>query len=428
VTDARGSGPALRRVLGLAEVTAGGVGIIIGAGIYVLLGAATALAGPVVWLAFLLAAVLSVLTGLSYAELASMFPSAAGEYEYTRQALPEWVAFVVGWTMILGLVIAAATVSIGFARYVGYFVDVDARVAALALLAVVAVVAVTGIKQSARLTMALSAIQVGGLLLVVVIGAPHVGDADLLAGPGIGGVLGAAALVFFAFIGFDEVITLSEETRDPTRTVPRALLLALGLSAALYVAVAVAAVSVLGAPALAASPRPLADVMAHVLGDRGATVVAAIALVTTTNTTLLALTAGSRVLYGMARAGVMPRRFADVHARRGTPGRAILVVALVAAVFAGLGEFATIAALTDFAVYVVFLAVNATVIVLRRTRPEIARPFAVAGVLGGVPVLPILGFGSVALMMTQLPPIVLALGAALGAVGLAAGWLIRSRR
>lgn len=113
----------LRRVLGLVEVTAGGVGIIIGAGIYVLLGAATAEAGPLVWLAFLGAAVLSALTGLSYAELSSMFPSAAGEYEYTRHAMPEWLAFVVGWTMIVGLVVAAATVSIGFARYVGYFVD-----------------------------------------------------------------------------------------------------------------------------------------------------------------------------------------------------------------------------------------------------------------------------------------------------------------
>jgi APA family basic amino acid/polyamine antiporter len=410
------------------EVTAGGVGIIIGAGIYVLLGAATGLAGPVVWLAFLLAAALSVLTGLSYAELSSMFPSAAGEYEYTRHALPEWVAFVVGWTMIMGLVVAAATVSIGFARYVGYFVAVDAPVAALGLLAVVSAVAMTGIKQSARLMVALSAVQVGGLLIVVLIGLPHVGDADLLAGAGVGGVLGAAALVFFAFIGFDEVITLAEETRDPTRTVPRALLLALGLSATLYVAVAIAAVSVLGAAALAASPRPLADVMAHVLGHRGATVVAAIAVVTTTNTTLLALTAASRVLYGMARAGAMPRRFARVHARRGTPGPALLAVALVAAVFAALGNFAVIAAVTDFAVYVVFLAVNATVIVLRRTRPEIPRPFAVSGAIGGVPVLPILGFGSVVLMMTQLQPIAIAIGTALGVVGLAAGWLIRSRR
>jgi len=257
---------------------------------------------------------------------------------------------------------------------------------------------------------------------------PHLGSESLVAGADVGGVVGGAALVFFAFIGFDEVITLAEETRDPTRTVPRALLLALGLSTALYVAVAVAAVSVLGAGALAASPRPLADVMAHVLGDRGATVVAAIAVLTTTNTTLLALTAASRVTYGMAKAGAMPRALAAVHPYRGTPVRAIIAVVGVAVVFAAFGEFTVIAAVTDFAVYVVFLAVNGTVIILRRTRPDLPRPFVVAGTIRGVPVLPILGIASVVLMMTRLDPLAIGLGIALCATGLAAGWLGRSRQ
>jgi len=415
-------------VLGLGEVTAGGVGIIVGAGIYVLLGPATMHAGALVWVAFLIAALLSALTGLSYAELSSMFPSAAGEYEYTRHAMPEWVAFVVGCTMIAGLVVAAATVSIGFARYLGYFVDLHPRVASLGLLAAVSGVAMIGVKQSARLTLGLSAVQVGGLVLVTAIGVPHVGDVDLLSGPGVGGVLAAAALVFFAFIGFDEVITLAEETRDPTRTVPRALLLALGISTALYVAVAVAAVSVLGAPALAASARPLADVMAHVLGAGGATVVAAIAVVTTTNTTLLALTAASRVTYGMAKASALPDVFARVHRTRRTPIRAISVVAVVAGAFAAFGDFAFIAAVTDFAVYVVFLAVNATVIILRRTRPRLPRPFMVRGTIAGIPVLPVLGLASVALMLTQLEPRVVAVGVAACGAGLAASRLARARR
>jgi len=393
-----------------------------------LLGAATSHAGSMVWLAFLLAAILSVLTGLSYAELASMFPSAAGEYEYTRHALPEWTAFAVGWTMISGLVVAAATVSIGFARYFAYFIDVDARAAALSLLATVSIVAMAGVKQSARLTVGLSAVQVGGLVLVIAIGLPHIGDADLLAGPGVSGVLSAAALVFFAFIGFDEVITLAEETRDPTRTVPRALLLALGVSTALYMAVAVAAVSVLGAGALAASPRPLSDVMAHVLGAQGATVVAAIAVLTTTNTTLLALTAASRVMYGMAKAGAMPRSLGSVHPARGTPIRAIIAVAVVSAAFAAVGDFTVIAAVTDFAVYVVFVAVNATVLILRHTRPDLPRPFATPGTIGSIPVLPILGLASVVLMMSRLEPFAIVLGSGLCGAGLVAGWLLRARR
>jgi len=419
--------PSLRRVLGLLEVTAGGVGIIIGAGIYVLLGAATAEAGALVWMAFLAAAVLSALTGLSYAELSSMFPSAAGEYEYTRHAMPEWLAFCVGWSMIVGLMVAAATVSIGFARYAGYFVGIPPRVSAPALLAGVSLVAMAGIKHSARLTVALTAVQVGGLVFVATIGLPHVGDVDLLAGPGLGGVLSGSALVFFAFIGFDEVITLAEETRDPTRTVPRALLLALALSTVLYTAVAIAAVSVLGAEALAASPRPLADVMAHVLGDRGARVVAAIAVLTTTNTTLLALTAASRMLYGMATRGAMPRVFAAVHPSRRTPVRAIAAVTAVAIVFAALGEFAVIAAVTDFAVYVVFLAVNATVILLRWRRPDLPRPFAAGGTNGRVPIPAVLALGSVALMMTRLEPIAIVVGASTCVIGVGLGWTIRSR-
>jgi APA family basic amino acid/polyamine antiporter len=257
---------------------------------------------------------------------------------------------------------------------------------------------------------------------------PHVGEIDLLTGPGLGGLLSAAALVFFAFIGFDEVITLAEETRDPTRTVPRALLLALALSTALYIAVAIAAVSVLGADALAASPRPLAAVLAHVLGAAGATVVAAIAIVTTTNTTLLTLTAASRVTYGMAARSAMPRFLMRVHPHRGTPTRAIIAVASAAAAFAAFGNFTVIAAVTDFAVYVVFLAVNVTVIILRLKRPDLPRPFAVGWAVHRVPLIPVLGLASVATMMTRLETLAIALGMLLCAMGLAAGWVLRSRR
>ena len=206
------NGRELHRVLGPKQVTASGVGIIIGAGIYVLLGPATAKAGGMVWLSFIIAAILCGLTGLSYAELASMFPRAGAEYEYTRQAFPASVAFVVGWAMTSGLVIAAAAIALGFARYLQAFVDIDTRVGAWMLLALVTVVALGGIRRSSWVVLILSAVQVGGLLFVTVIGMGHLGETDLLHGRGASGVVGAAALVFFAFIGFDEVIR-SEERR-----------------------------------------------------------------------------------------------------------------------------------------------------------------------------------------------------------------------
>lgn len=419
--------PRLRRVLGPVEVTASGVGIIIGAGIYVLLGAATAEAGNAVWLSFVVAAALCGLTGLSYAELASMFPNAGAEYDYTRRVFPERWAFLVGWTMVVGLMVAAAAIAVGFAHYLQYFVDVPLVGAAVGLLVFDAAVAVVGIRRSARLTLALSALQVAGLLLVVAIGASHVGSRSVLSDASVSGIVGGAALVFFAFIGFDEVITLSEETRDPTKVIPRALLAALGISTLLYVLVAVAAVSVIGVDALAGSSRPLADVMAHVLGGRAEGIVAVIALMTTTNTSLLALTAASRLTFGMADTGALPAKVAVLGRRAGAPVAAIGIVAAGAIGFACVGDLALIASVTDFAVYVVFLAVNAAVIVLRFTEPDAPRPFRSPVAIRGVPLLAVLGSLAALAMVPQLQPSSLWLGAILLALGLVAHRVLDQR-
>lgn len=417
----------LRPVLGLLQVTASGVGIIIGAGIYVLLGPATEQAGGTVWLAFLLAAGLCGLTGLSYAELSSMFPKAGAEYEYTRQVAPEPVAFVVGWAMMVGLVIASATIALGFGRYLQAFVDLPERVGAWGLLAFVTMVSLAGIERASWLVVGLGAVQVGGLVVVIAIGAGHLGDADLLAGNGAGGVVGAAALVFFAFIGFDEVITLSEETRNPTRTVPRALLIALGLSALLYALVAIAAVSVLGPGGVGSSGRPLADVVEQVAGPGGVSAMVVVALLTTTNTTLLSVTAASRVAFGMAERGSLVPSLAQV-SRRGAPWTAIVVVAATSAAFVAVGDLEVIAGATDVAVYVVFLAVNAVVIVLRLRRPDAPRPFRVPGSLGRVPVIPVLATAVTLFMIPQLEVRSLVLGAALVLVGSAVALLARRGR
>ncbi len=406
----------LDRTLGFGQITASGVGIIIGAGIYVLLGSSTAEAGSAVWLSFLLAGGLSALTALSYAELASMFPSAGAEYEYTRQVAPPWMAFVVGWVMILGLVIASAAVALGFASYLRYFVAVPLRLGAWALLGLVTLVALGGIKQSARLTVTLSAFQVGGLLVIIAIGIPHLGEHSLVAGSTTTGVVSAAALVFFAFIGFDEVITLAEETKNPGRTVPRALLLALAVSTLLYVAVAVAAISVLGPAALGASEQPLADVMAVAVGSRSATMVAVIAMIATTNTSLLAITAASRLQYGMAHAGVLPEQFRRLNSRR-APWIALIGAATVAAGFVGMGDLELVAGITDFSVYLVFVAVNAAVILLRFRQPNRPRPFAVRGRIGALPLIPVGALCAVGLLLPSLEVGALLIGAMVALVG-----------
>jgi len=385
-----GDGILLRRVLGLTEVTAGGVGMIIGAGIYVLLGAATQEAGSLVWLSFVIAAALAGLTGLSYAELSSMFPSAAGEYEYTRHALPDWVAFAVGWTMIVGLVVTAAAVSMGFARYLQYFVAVDVRVAAVGLLVILAGVATVGIRQSARLTVGLSAIQVGGLLMVVVIGLPHLGEVDVLAGPGARGVLGAAALVFFAFIGFDVVATTAEEARDPQRDMPRGILGSLAIVTVLYMAVSLVITGMQNYTEIdPEDAAPLATAF-NAVGlewmGRLISIGACIGLIVVVMILMLGQT---RVGFAMARDGLLPRGLSKVHPKFGTPYIFTAITGVAVALIGGLVDLTILVNLVSIGTLFAFLLVSVGVAILRRTRPDLPRSFRVpaVNVVAGLSVL-----------------------------------------
>lgn len=414
----------LRRSLSLWQVTASGIGIVIGAGIYVLIGPATQDAGSAVWLSFVVAGVLSALTGLSYAELAGMFPSAGAEYSFAKHAFNELAGFLVGWLMIAANVIAAGAVSIGFAHYVGHFWSVDERVVAIALIAALSGVIVVGIQRSIWFSAALALVQVGGLVLVISAGAPHIGDRHLLAGASASGVLGGAALIFFAFIGFDEIVTLSEETRDPARMIPRALLMSLAVCSALYVLVAIAAVSVVGADTIAGSDTPLTVVVAHNWGSYAGDIVAAIAIASTTNTTLLMLTAASRLLFRMSRDNSLPSVFATVSAGPRAPWIAGLAVGAAAAGFAAVGDISLVAAVTDFAVYAIFIVVNGALITLRYRMPEASRTFVTPVSLGRFPLLPVLGGIAAAAMATQLELNAWAIG--LGAIGVGlAVWALR---
>jgi len=206
----------LRRTLSLFEVTISGVGIILGAGIYALIGEAAGLAGNVVWLSFALSALVAVFTGLSYAELASMFPRASAEYEYTYQAFGQLPAFLIGWLITFSGVVGAATVSLGFAGYFKALTGLPILPSALLLLAALSALILLGIKQSARVAIVLTAIEVMGLVLIILLGIPYLGRVNLLelSPLGYSGIFQASALIFFAFIGFEEVVKLSGGKRS----------------------------------------------------------------------------------------------------------------------------------------------------------------------------------------------------------------------
>ena len=398
------------RVMGLTHVTAGGVGVIIGAGIYILIGPATEKAGGLVWLSMLLASVLCALTAFSYMELSSMFPRAGSEHEFARQVFPSWVAFITGWGMTIALAVASAAVSLGFARYLNVFTDVNEHIASLLLLAFVCFVSIMGMQHAKWLVIVLSIIQISGLLIVIAVGAHHIGDVSLTTGNGFAGVLSGASVIFFAYIGFDEVITLAEETKDPHRTVPRALMLALVISTVLYVLVAIVAVSVLGSSTLAMSEQPLTAVMRDAVGSSAARVIGVIALATTANTTLLASTAASRMIYSMGNTGQLPGRWAKVH-ERSSPRLATITVVGSSAILAVVGGLSLLAEAANALVYVMFLVVNVVVIVLRIQRPAASRPFKISGTIRNVPLLPILGIVSTLAMSAQLElqPVLVAL-------------------
>jgi APA family basic amino acid/polyamine antiporter len=394
-------GEPFERTLGLTQVTTSGVALIIGAGVYVLLAPATQRAGGLVWLSFVVAAALCALSAFSYMEMSSMFPKAGSEHEFARQVFPAGVAFVVGWAMALALVVATTTVALGFARYLGAFIDIDERLGALGIVLSVASVSWLGMGQAIRVIVVLAIVQVGGLLLAIVIGLPRIGDHNLLSGGDFNGVLSGAALIFFAFIGFDEVISLSEETKNPHKTVPRALMLSLVISTFLYTGVAIAGVSILGADALGQSKRPMADILEVGLGSASADTVTVIALVSTASTVLLALTAASRIMFGMAFNGHLPKSLAQVRDGR-VPQNALIVGTIIASLLILVEDLDLLASATDALVYLMFLVTNVVLIILRRRRPDAERPFKVKGAIGWVPVVPVLAIIVTVILALQL--------------------------
>jgi APA family basic amino acid/polyamine antiporter len=408
----------LKRDLGLFEVTLSGVGIILGAGIYALIGKAAELAGNSVWIAFALAALIAVFTGLSYAELSSIFPRASAEYEYTNRAFGKRLAFVIGWLIIFSGVIGASTVALGFGGYFEALTGASAPPSAVLLILALSIILLWGIKISAWFAIVFTLIETVGLLIIICIGVPHLGSVDYLDMPnGLRGVFEAAALIFFAYMGFEEMVKLSEETRDPERNMPLALMAALAITILLYILVALSVVSVVPPEVLAASAAPFAEVAAEALGPEAFVVVSAIALFATANTVLLMLLAASRIAYGMAESASLPTVLGRVHPGRRTPMVAIVAVMLLSIAFLFSGDIAFVASANDFILFATFVVINASLITLRRKEPELPRPFRVPFAFGWVPVLPVLGILTCLFLIVHLDGAAILLGLGIAVVG-----------
>jgi APA family basic amino acid/polyamine antiporter len=408
----------LKRELGLFEVTLSGIGIILGAGIYALIGRGAGLAGNALWLSFTISAAIAIFTGLSYAELSAMFPRAGAEYEYVKSAFGIRAASVIGWLIILSGIIGASTVALGFAGYASALSGIDRALLSVGLIVGLSLLLTRGIKFTTLFAILFTFIEMAGLVLIILIGIPSFGRVDYLEMPlGLPGVLTAASLVFFAYIGFEDVVKLAEETREPERNIPRGLLVAMAVSIFLYILVSISAVSVVGWEALAASEAPFATVAGQALGSGASLLLSGIALFATANTVLLMLLASSRISYGMAHAGHLPGLLGYVHETRGTPVWATLVVGAGACLFALAGDVGFAAELTNFTLFLTFSVINASVILLRIRHPRVHRPFRVPGSVAGIPLLPIAGVVASVVLLTRLDPAVVGLGIVLIAIG-----------
>jgi len=414
--------PELKRSLGLLSCTLMGVGVILGAGIYALVGKAAGLGGNAVWISFVAAAVVASFTGLSYAELASFIPKAGGEYYYVQRAFGKTAAFLLTWLLLVALCIASAAVALGFGGYFEALTGVGKVPSAVGLLVGCALLLFRGIRESAAFAGFAALLEVAGLLVIMAIGLPHLGEVDLLEMPDTGwrGVTAAASLIFFAFIGFEEIVQLAEETEDPARNIPLALVLSIVITTVIYVLVAVAAVSVMGWEALGASASPLADVAEQGMGANLSFAISSIALFSTANTVLILVLSSSRLLYGLGEDGGLPEVFARIHPGRQTPWVATVTITLVSmAVAVAFQRIESVASVVNFAIFLTFLMINGTVIALRLQEPEAHRPFRIPGSVAGIPLLPVAGIVSVLALMGETSLFTASLGLAIvGAGGL----------
>ncbi|GGX61046.1 amino acid permease [Streptomyces hiroshimensis] len=422
---------ALKKSLTALDLTVFGVGVVIGTGIFVLTGkVAKENAGPSVALAFVLGGIVCGLAALCYAEFASTVPVAGSAYTFSYASLGELPAWIIGWDLILELALGCAVVSVGWSGYiqslmdnVGWHLPVALQgthegrfgfdLLACILVLVLTSILVLGMKLSSRVTAVVVAVKVTVVLIVIIVGAffitgsnyePFIpksqgttAGSDIQApliqlmfgfSPsnfGIMGIFSAAAVVFFAFIGFDIVATAAEETRNPQRDVPRGILGSLAICTLLYVAVSVVVTGMQKYTELS-TDAPLADAFKATGHPFWAGLISFGAAVGLTTVCMILLLGQSRVFFAMSRDGLLPRIFSRVHPKYGTPYRSTILLGVVVAVLAGFTSIDVLAELVNIGTLFAFVVVALGVVILRRTRPDLPRAFRTPL----VPVVPIL--------------------------------------
>jgi basic amino acid/polyamine antiporter, APA family len=408
----------LRRAIGALDLTALGIGAIIGTGIFVIIGEAIGKSGPAIVLSFVLSGVTCAFSALSYAELASTIPVSGSAYTYAYATMGELVAWIIGWDLILEYGVSVAAVAVGWGGYLqsllnswfgwqipnslalppgeGGTVNLPAAFLVLAIAALL----IAGVRKSARTNTVMVMVKVGILCFFVIAGLTAFKSSNIhpFAPKGFNGMVDAAALIFFAYIGFDAVSTTSEETRNPSRDLPIGIIGSLAIATLLYILVAITAIGALPSAQLAGSKAPLADALTKGAGISWAGDLLSIgALIAIASVVLTILYGQTRIMFAICRDGLFFRRFATVSPRTGTPWLVTAVFGVLIAILAMVTPLSEIAKLVNIGTLFAFLIVNIGVIWLRRTAPDLPRGFRVPL----VPIFPIIGALLCVYLMTR---------------------------
>lgn len=401
------TGPALKRSVTLFQAVTYGIGLILGAGIYVLIGDVAAIAGNAMWISFMLAAAIASFTGLSYAELSSVFPKSAAEYVYVKEAFRNnFLALFVGCLTIFVAITSAATVAIGFSGYLAVFLpQYPPIIYAIGLILALSFLNYYGIRESVWVNSIFTVVEVSGLVIIIIAGLSFglFNDTNYFEMPStaytshvaiVSTILASTALVFFAYYGFENISNISEETKNPTRVIPRALVISILVTTIMYTLVAIATIALVGWEELSNSKAPLALAASKALGIKGIVILTVFALFATTNTVLMMLISGSRIIFGIAKYDdTIPTVLADVHASRKTPWLATIftMAFTVATIILFSGRLVDIAGISVFSIFIVFALVNLSVISLRFKQPSLHRPFRSPLSIKKLPILAVVG-------------------------------------
>ncbi|MEN6609458.1 MAG: amino acid permease [Methanoregulaceae archaeon] len=416
----------LKRTLGVWQAAAVSIGAIIGAGIFVLIGVASGMAGPAVILSFILAGFAAFFTALSAAELSSFITESGGSYIFTHHAFGRFWGFLVGWMQSADYMIGASAVSIGFAGYFIYFFNIPQNLAILILVAcalplVLGLVNLRGMREAAGANSLLVLLKIIALALFVLVGTLFItshgssGNYSPFFPNGISGMFHGAAVIFFAFVGFNTVTVIAEEVKDPDRNVPRALLIAFAVCAALYVSVSIIAVGLLNWTQLAVSSAPLESALAVATQNEWILKYVSIAaLFATASVVISSIFGGSRQIFAMARQRLLPAALARV-SENGVPVISVILVSLVisAVILLAGGDLTTLAQVFNFGSLMTFFFINMSLIKLRWDQSGTRRGFTVPL----YPVTPLLGIVSCALLLAYLNRYAMIFGAVWIAVG-----------